>query len=82
MFAGDYTNYYAPSEFINSHRKLNSGNRVATVVMNNFAMPTFGGVPALAPVNLPSLPGRVLSDSKGKSNEFHWGRFDDLAHSY
>jgi len=81
-FAGDYTNYYAPSEFINSHRKLNSGKRVATVVMNNFAMPTFAGIPALAPVNPANSPGGVLSDSKGKPNEFHWGRFDDVAHPY
>jgi hypothetical protein len=48
--------------------------------MNNFVMPTFAGVPALAPVN----PGNssVLSDAKGKSNGFHWGRFDDLTNPY
>jgi len=80
MFAGDYTNYYAPSEFINSHRKLASGNKPTTVAMNNFVMPTFAGVPALAPVS----PGNssALSDAKRKSNGFRWGRFDDLTNPY
>jgi murein DD-endopeptidase MepM/ murein hydrolase activator NlpD len=82
MFAGDYTNYYAPSEFINSHRKLASGKRPVTVAMNNFVMPTFAGVPALAPVNPANSSGEVSSDAKRKSNEFHWGRFDDLTNQY
>jgi murein DD-endopeptidase MepM/ murein hydrolase activator NlpD len=82
MFAGDYTNYYAPSEFINSHRKLTSGNRVATVVMNNFVMPTFTGIPALAPVNPSNTPREVLSDSKGRPNEFHWVRSEDITRPY
>jgi len=82
MFAGDYTNYYVPSEFLNSHRKLTSGNKVATVAMNNFVMPTFAGVPALAPVSPAGSSSQVLSDAKKKSPSFHWSRFDDLANPY
>jgi len=81
MFAGDYTNYYAPSEFINSHRKLASGNRVATVAMNNFVMPTFAGIPAFAPVNSASSPSESISDLKRK-NGFQWSRYDDIARPY
>jgi murein DD-endopeptidase MepM/ murein hydrolase activator NlpD len=50
MFPGDLTNYYIPSDFINSHRSLQSGNRVTPVAMNNFAMPSFPGIPALPSV--------------------------------
>ena len=48
MFAGDLSNYYVPSDFVNSHRTLQSGNRVTTVAMNNYVMPSFAGVPALS----------------------------------
>ena len=51
MFAGDLSNYYVPSEFVNSHRTLRSGNRVTTVAMNNYVMPTFAGVPTLPSVS-------------------------------
>ena len=81
MFAGDYTNYYAPSEFINSHRKLASGNKVATVAMNNFVMPTFAGFPAFAPLNPPGSPGEVITDLR-RRNGFQWSRYDDIARPY
>jgi len=82
MFAGDYTNYYGPSEFINSHRKLSSGNRFATVAINNFAMPTFAGIPALRPLSPASPSSDILSDSKRKGSDFHWSRFDDITRPY
>src|ERR1700758_1154007 len=81
MFAGDCSNYYAPSEFINSHRKLASANRVATVAMNNFVMPTFAGIPAFAPVNPASSSSEAISDLK-RRNVFQWSRYDDIARPY
>jgi murein DD-endopeptidase MepM/ murein hydrolase activator NlpD len=81
MFAGDYTNYYAPSEFINSHRRLASGKKVATVAMNNFVMPTFAGVPALPPLYHASSSTEAVSDLQKKSG-FQWSRYDDIARPY
>jgi murein DD-endopeptidase MepM/ murein hydrolase activator NlpD len=81
MFAGDCSNYYAPSEFINSHRKLASGKRVATVAMNNFVMPTFAGIPAFAPVNPASSSSEPISDLK-RRNVFQWSRYDDITRPY
>jgi len=49
MFSGDLSNYYVPSEFIQAHRTLQAGNRVTTVVMNNYVMPSFAGIPASGP---------------------------------
>jgi len=51
MFSGDLSNYYVPSEFIKSHRTLQAGNRLTTVAMNNFVMPSFAGIPALPAVS-------------------------------
>jgi murein DD-endopeptidase MepM/ murein hydrolase activator NlpD len=64
MFAGDLSNYYVPSEFVSSHRTLPSGNRVTTVAMSNYVMPTFPGVPALPPVN----PGKDSSELSADSS--------------
>jgi len=49
MFPGDLSNYFIPSEFIKSRRALMAGNRVATVAMNNYVMPSFAGIPAHPP---------------------------------
>jgi murein DD-endopeptidase MepM/ murein hydrolase activator NlpD len=78
MFAGDLSNYYVPSDFVNSHRTLGSGNRVTTVAMNNYVMPTYAGIP-----ELPSLtPGKdstaLAPDAKPRAAGFHWSRYDDL----
>jgi len=51
MFLGDLSNYYIPSEFIKSRRALDAGNRVTTVAMNNYVMPSFAGIPARPPAN-------------------------------
>jgi murein DD-endopeptidase MepM/ murein hydrolase activator NlpD len=78
MFTGDLSNYYVPSEFVNSHRTLQSGNRVTTVAMNNYVMPTFPGVPAL-PSMIPAKDTNALSlDVKHRANSFQWSRYDDL----
>jgi murein DD-endopeptidase MepM/ murein hydrolase activator NlpD len=81
MFAGDLTNYYVPSEFINSHRTLRSGNRVTTVAMNNYVMPTYAGVPALPPMVPAKVSNELSIDTGYKASPFHWSRYDDLTSS-
>src|SRR5580704_2578984 len=80
MFAGDLSNYYVPSDFVNSHRTLGSGNRVTTVAMNNYVMPTFAGIPALPAVSSAQGSSELLADPKHKVGVFHWSRYDDLTH--
>jgi murein DD-endopeptidase MepM/ murein hydrolase activator NlpD len=77
MFAGDLSNYYVPSEFVNSHRSLGSGNRVTTVAMNNYVMPTYAGIPAL-PSLYPAKDSSALSTDPKKTGVFRWSRYDDL----
>jgi murein DD-endopeptidase MepM/ murein hydrolase activator NlpD len=77
MFAGDLSNYYVPSEFVNSHRTLGSGNRVTTVAMNNYVMPTYPGVPAIPSLG-PARDSSALSADPKRRAGFHWGRYDDL----
>lgn len=77
MFSGDLTNYYIPSEFINSHRSLQSGNRVTTVAMNNFVMPSFAGIPALPPVNSEGDSNSLSNDLNRHGGLFHWARADN-----
>ena len=81
MFSGDLTNYYIPSDFVNSHRSLQSGNRVTTVAMNNFVMPSFAGTPALPPVNTQSRSTSLSNEPDRRDGLFHWGRVDDLTAS-
>lgn len=76
LFNGDFSNYYDPTSFLSSHRSLRSGNRPTTVAINNFAMPTYAGVPALTPV-VPATDAHQLPSEK-KSSIFHFGRYDDL----
>jgi len=76
LFNGDFSNYYDPTSFLNSHRSLRSGNRPTTVAINNFAMPTYAGVPALRPI-VPATDAHQLPSEK-KSSIFHFGRYDDL----
>jgi murein DD-endopeptidase MepM/ murein hydrolase activator NlpD len=81
MFAGDLTNYYVPSEFISSHRTLRSGNRVTTVAMNNYVMPTYAGVPAFPPMAPAKVSSELSLDTGHKASLFHWTRYDDLTSS-
>ena len=76
LFSGDFSNYYDPTSFVSSHRSLHSGNRPTTVAINNFAMPTYAGVPAMKPIT-PATAARQLGNEK-KSSIFHFGRYDDL----
>jgi murein DD-endopeptidase MepM/ murein hydrolase activator NlpD len=78
MFTGDLSNYYVPSEFVNSHRTLRSGNRVTTVAMNNYVMPTFAGVPALPSIAPAKDSSEVSAEAKRRDGAFHWSRYDDL----
>jgi hypothetical protein len=78
MFTGDLSNYYVPSEFVNSHRTLQSGNRVTTVAMNNYVMPTFPGVPALPSMMRAKESSELSLDVKRRASSFHWSRYDDL----
>lgn len=77
MFTGDLSNYYVPSDFVNAHRSLQSGNRVTTVAMNNYVMPTFPGIPALQSAS-PANSSDLSDDTKHKTGVFHWSRYDDL----
>jgi murein DD-endopeptidase MepM/ murein hydrolase activator NlpD len=77
MFAGDLSNYYVPSDFVNAHRSLQSGNRVTTVAMNNYVMPTFPGIPALQSAS-PGTSNDLSAEAKRKNGGFHWSRYDDL----
>jgi hypothetical protein len=77
MFAGDLTNYYVPSEFVNSHRTLRSGNRVTTVAMNSYVMPTFAGIPALPSITPAKDSSELAADPK-QAGPFHWSRYGDL----
>lgn len=70
MFAGDLSNYYVPSDFVNSHRTLQSGNRVTTVAMNNYVMPSFAGVPAFPSVMPAKDASEPPTDAKGKAALF------------
>jgi murein DD-endopeptidase MepM/ murein hydrolase activator NlpD len=78
MFAGDLSNYYVPSDFVNLHRTLSSGNRVTTVAMNNYVMPTFAGIPALPSGSRTQDASALSADPKHKAGVFHWSRYDDL----
>src|SRR6202047_2834289 len=78
MFAGDLSNYYVPSEFVNAHRTLGSGNRVTTVAMNNYVMPTYAGIPALPSLSPGKDSSALSADPKHKAGAFHWSRYDDL----
>ncbi|MBV9671600.1 MAG: M23 family metallopeptidase [Verrucomicrobia bacterium] len=49
-FPGDLTNYYVPTEFLNAHRSLQAGSRVAALALNSYVMPTFPGIPAMPPL--------------------------------
>jgi hypothetical protein len=49
MFPGDLSNYSIPSEFIKSRRALDAANRMTTVAMNNYVMPSIAGIPAHPP---------------------------------
>ena len=62
MFSGDLSNYYVPSEFIKSHRTLQAGNRLTTVAMNNYVMPSFAGIPAEPAVTPATDSDKVPSD--------------------
>jgi hypothetical protein len=77
MFAGDLSNYYIPSDFVNAHRSLQSGNRVTTVAMNNYVMPTFPGIPALQSASSPNSSD-LSANQKGRTGAFRWSRYDDL----
>lgn len=78
MFSGDLTNYYIPSDFINSHRSLQSGNRVTTVAMNNFVMPSFAGIPAFPSANSATDSNSLSNELNHRDGLFHWGRSDDV----
>ena len=78
MFAGDLSNYYVPSEFVNSHRSLQSGNRVTTVAMNNYVMPTFAGIPALPSLTPTKDSSELSADAKHRAALFHLSGYDDL----
>ena len=82
MFAGDLSNYYVPSDFVNAHRTLRSGNRVTTVAMNNYVMPSYAGVPALQSITPAQDSGEVTADLKQRPSGFHWSRYDDLQDSH
>jgi murein DD-endopeptidase MepM/ murein hydrolase activator NlpD len=79
MFSGDLTNYYIPSDFISSHRSLQSGNRLTTVAMNNFVMPSFAGIPALPPVTSGSNSDSLSNEANRPAGLFHWGRSDEVS---
>ena len=64
MFSGDLSNYYVPSEFVKSHRTLQAGNRVTSVAMNNYVMPSFAGVPALPAVTPSVSPDKISVDAR------------------
>jgi murein DD-endopeptidase MepM/ murein hydrolase activator NlpD len=81
MFAGDLSNYYVPSDFVNSHRTLGSGNRVTTVAMNNYVMPTYAGIPALPSLTPAKDSTALSSDPKPRAAGFHWSRYDDLTNT-
>src|ERR1700732_2550707 len=66
-FGGDLSNYYVPSDFVNSHRTLRSGNRVTTVAMNNYVMPTFAGVPVLPSVTPAKDSSELSGDAKRRA---------------
>ena len=51
MFARDYTNYYDPTEFVNTHRQLRAGGS-ALIAMN-----TFRPVPGIPEGTLPPADG-------------------------
>jgi murein DD-endopeptidase MepM/ murein hydrolase activator NlpD len=76
LFAGDYSNYYSPTDFVNSHRSLKSANRVTTVAMNNYVMPSFAGVPALPPAAPATVANQVMSQTK--KSGFHITRYDSF----
>jgi murein DD-endopeptidase MepM/ murein hydrolase activator NlpD len=76
LFAGDYSNYYSPSDFVNSHRSLQSANRVTTVAMNNYVMPTYAGIPALSPVTPATVANKVMSETRKAG--FRVTRYEDF----
>jgi murein DD-endopeptidase MepM/ murein hydrolase activator NlpD len=78
LFAGDYSNYYSPTDFVNSHRSLESANRGTALAMNNYVMPTYAGIPALTPVTPATVANKVLSESKSKGNGFRVTRYEDF----
>lgn len=69
--AGNLSNYYSPTDFVNSHRSLQSPNRVMAVVMNNYAVPSFPGVLAFPPVTPATIANQVMSETKSKGNRFY-----------
>jgi murein DD-endopeptidase MepM/ murein hydrolase activator NlpD len=49
LFAGDFSNYYDPTTFLNTHRTLKSTSQWATVAIDTYVMPSFPGIPAHPP---------------------------------
>jgi murein DD-endopeptidase MepM/ murein hydrolase activator NlpD len=76
LFAGDYSNYYSPTDFVNSHRSLQSTNRVTTVAMNNYVMPTYAGIPAMTPTTPATVANQVMSETK--KPPFRVTRYEDF----
>jgi murein DD-endopeptidase MepM/ murein hydrolase activator NlpD len=76
LFAGDYSNYYSPTDFVNSHRSLHSTNRVTTVAMNNYVMPTYAGIPAMTPTTPATVANQVMSETK--KPRFRVARYEEF----
>jgi murein DD-endopeptidase MepM/ murein hydrolase activator NlpD len=49
LFAGDFSNYYVPTTFIETHRTLKSGSQWLTVAIDTYVMPSFPGIPTYPP---------------------------------
>ncbi|MDD5199617.1 MAG: M23 family metallopeptidase [Terrimicrobiaceae bacterium] len=84
-FRHDFTNYYAPSDFINPRRRLAGGGRSALIAINTFNDPRFFGPPSGGSANLgagrPTRPERdpvQEAAKKQRSNTFRVDRFGGL----
>lgn len=81
-FKGDFSNYYSPTEFIDSRRKLSGGGRSALVAINTFKDPRTFGPPSKgsAVTKLEkSTPQPTKSSTKKKgSSTFRVNRYGEL----
>jgi murein DD-endopeptidase MepM/ murein hydrolase activator NlpD len=74
LFAGDLTNYYVPTAFIETHRKLRSSSQwlIAAIA---YAMPSFPGIPAHPPFRN-NMAARLAAAADAKKRG--WGFIGSL----